>query len=414
MRRDPERSPPEIATRVRRLVDGMRAGGLALAVCAGLVTAAGAAQTDGLMRLADAYLEGEVVPFDGAAAYRYFSEAARRGDQAAALRLAELTLRGIGVERDVDGAMTEIRRLADEGSNSALISLGDAYVRALAGTFDPAASRSAWETAAANGRTDAMLRLADYHRYGILAPADPARAYDYLKAAYEGGNTYALYLMGRGLTEKDFGPAGTPAEGIAMLEDARARGIADAELTLAISRIAGSGVKADPKQGLADLEAMSAAGNLEATLRLVDIYREGFRVDRRMVIRANTKKAREILGAVSPRLNIGERTRQEILMKVAENRSQRYEGLPEDLGRISPYDRPGTLRRILRINENAFVLYVQARLTDFGYYQGRIDGQLTGATIRAVNAYCGAIDAGSFCADGPLSSRGAYVLSNTL
>lgn len=397
-------------------LSGRRSAFLAVAWALGLLVAPApsSAQTASpvpLMRLADAYLEGEVVPYDPEAAYSYYVQARDLGDPTAGLRLAELQMRGVGVERDFEAGLAEITRRAEDGSSSALVLLGDAYARGWAGRIDPDAARAAWEKAAAAGRTDAMMRLAEFYRYGILAPESPGEARRYFEQAADSRDPEIVYLFGRALAEGDLGGAADVRRGLDILTTASTRGNGEAAVALALARIDGDGLPSNPRAGLAELTELAGRGNVAAALRLVEIHRDGRRVNRVQAVRKDLRKARQELDRIAPKLTMADKVRQELLIDVAAARAGQYAPLYDRLMEFPAGQRPDFVRRAVRSDENAFVYFVQRRLDELGFPVRQASGLLDRSTIGAIGDYCRSLQAETLCRNGPLSGSGVHVLS---
>lgn len=139
------------------------------------------------MRAGFIYRDGLTGQVDGAEAYRWFSEAMKRGDLEAPLMLGDLYARGLGVRQD--------------------------YARAA----------ELYRTAANFGRSaDAQYRLGDLYAYGRGLPQDYALAIDWLRKAGLRGHAGAQSYLGS-FYENGFGIDRDPVEAFVWYSLAAAR-----------------------------------------------------------------------------------------------------------------------------------------------------------------------------------------------
>jgi TPR repeat protein len=363
-----------------------------------------------LLRLGELILDGRLLEYDPSQALVYFSKAADLGDRTARLRIAEMSLRGIGSEPDVDEALREIKVLADDGSLSALVSLGDIYSFGYAGFIDREAALEAYEKASDAGSIAASLRLAEIHRYGWFGRKNTRKAYRYLAHAKSLGNSYALYLMGTGLVEGEFRQIGRPRSGLEMFRKAEDLGVADATVALAMRRNNRSAQLLPRTKLLNKLSGMADSGNIEAALRLFDFYLDPKNWGARQPSARNIQRARSQLEKVAEKVDPGELEYRQLLLDILSSSKSGYASLYSRIEEVPPRSRPSLMRRILRSNPNAFFYFVQMRLAEEGYFNGRVDGFLKRRTISAILEYCSSLRVRSLCRNGPLSVQTTRLL----
>jgi TPR repeat protein len=130
------------------------------------------------MRAAVIYRDGLTGKPDGAEAYRWFTEAMKRGDLDAPLMLGDLYARGLGVRQDYARAAELYRTAANFGhSAEAQYLLGDlyAYGRGLPQDYTLAI---AWlRKAALHRHAGAQSYLGSFYEYGFGIDRDPVEAY---------------------------------------------------------------------------------------------------------------------------------------------------------------------------------------------------------------------------------------------
>jgi TPR repeat protein len=364
-----------------------------------------------LTRLGDLYLEGRLKPYDPVIAFGFYSEAAELGNENARVRVAEMTVRGQGNPRNVEIGLSQLRALAVEGSLKALVSLGDIYSRGHAGHIDAKAALKAYTDAAGKNDLTAIMRLAEVYRIGTIAKKDSGRSFHYLKNASDAGSSFAMMTAGQGLIDGEFKKSGFAASGINLLQQAEDRGSPEASVAFSMLRHDEHSVPRSVSERLDLLIELARTGNTAAALKLVAIYREGHSWDGGGHTRKNTAEARTILAQVAPKLSPGVLAREQFLVDVLSSPKHRYPKLYERLNEIAPPDRPSVMRRLLRANSNAYMYFVQRLLEEKKFYKGKANGTLTGATIRAINAFCASLNARELCRSGPLSPSTTHFLT---
>lgn len=138
-------------------------------------------------------------------AFRYFQQAADKGNTEAMFRVADMLARGALGERDYNGAFQWYERAANQGHVAATTMLADCYLRGLGVERNPERAVQLLEVASNFGDTNAMDLLGDLIRRGVGVPQrDPARAFQLFKRAAElgdldaQGNLGVMYMIGDG------------------------------------------------------------------------------------------------------------------------------------------------------------------------------------------------------------------------
>jgi TPR repeat protein len=346
---------------------------------------------------------------DPALAFRYYTQAADAGSNSAVTRMAGMLLRGEGVSRDVTRGLALLEQSARGGSASALVEMGDAYARGKTGSVDITAALEAYKAAAKLGNTVALVRLADIYRYGLLSTKSKSQAFEYLERAVEQGNEYAQYMMGQALIDGEFGSARKAREGIDLLVRGARSGNPDAAAALAVLDWGVPDGMFSSNNKIDRLHDLAAAGNIAASLKLVEAYRVGHGGRKQGITSQNLVMARKELDRISKRIDPAEYEIQRLLLDLKTARRADFPNLFKRIKKLAPSERPGAIRRVLQVSPNAFVYLVQLQLAEEGYYNGTVNGLMTSSTITAIQGLCKSLNAKSLCRHGPLSPQ-AYTL----
>ena len=337
--------------------------------------------------------------------FQYYAKAANAGSGSATIRMAEMLVLGEGTARDIDSGITLLKQAGQAGNASAYLILGDIFARGLSGKLDIPAAFSAYETAANNGSIDALVRLADIYKYGLLSTTNKTRSYNYLKTAAVSGNDYALYMLGRGLVDRDFGSMGTIKQGIDLLTEADHRNVPDASVRLAMLDKGWHPERFEATSKIGRLKELAAQGNVAAGLRIVEAYRDGFELRKNGITGQDLNKARTELLALSDQIEPIESEVQSLLIDLKVARKSEYPHIYKRVKSLPATKRPGALRQVLRVNPNAFIYLLQLQLSENGIYEGSANGLMTKKTIESIKAHCDSLNAQKFCRRGPLSPQ---------
>jgi TPR repeat protein len=375
------------------------------------VRAASGGSTDASLRLGDGFSAGKIVAVDLARAFAHYRKAAESGSKTGQLRMAEMLARGQGVPQDIAAGYRMVRNLVDEQDSRALLALGDLLSRGDAGPIDAQAAIRAYEAAADAGLADAFMRLGDLYREGVIVRRRADLAVDYYRRAADAGNPYGLYALGLGYMEGQLSGYGSPADAVVLLQDAEAAGVSDAVIAIANGVLFGYGTTRDVPGALAILDEAAVAGNVSASLRLVEIYRDGIVDGRTRLIRKDLDLARRYLSDVEDRLDRGASLHEAMLLDAASGTEQAYERIFGLAQEISPRSQEALLRELLTVNANAYTYVVQSQLDRLELFSGAKTGTLDRPTIRAINSYCALKQVEALCRLGPMSSQTARVLA---
>ncbi|MEI2298797.1 tetratricopeptide repeat protein [Ensifer sp. MJa1] len=372
--------------------------------------AAGLDETEALVRLGDFYSDGNTVAVDLPKALDYYRQAAEKGSAIGAVRAGAMIARGHGTTQDVETGRAMVKKATESGEGEAYVVMGDLLTRGDAGKPDVSAAIKQYDEAASLGWTQGLIRLGDLYRDRKLLPSNGRRAVGYYRQAAEAGDPYGLLILGTTLSESQLRSVGRPADGVAALREAEAKGLDDAVVALADAMLYGMGTKRNPKGAAALLEQASANGNIAATRHLISYYRDGRRFGRSTYFNADMDRAQELFIEVSPRLSRGDLLVEEMLFSAANSR-RNYQSIVDRMPELSMESRQSLIRMMRTTHQNAYIYLAQHRLKEIGFYTGPINGVLTGATTRAVNRYCASKSMQSACRYGPMSSQAGDVLS---
>ena len=157
-----------------------------------------------IMRLAQAYRDGEGVSPDPGAAFQLLLEAAKAGVPSAMQKVADAYKNGTGAQADEGQWVLWLTKAAAHGDEEALFQLGVAEVT---GEIDPSVASQAYMEAAEGGSTIAMRQLAQAFRHGAGVTRSDEIAIGWLKKAAAAGDAAAMreigeaYRSGIGATE---------------------------------------------------------------------------------------------------------------------------------------------------------------------------------------------------------------------
>lgn len=365
--------------------------------------------TDALVRLGDFYSDGMTVAVDLPRALDYYRQAAARGSVAGAVRAGAMTARGQGTAQDVAVGRAMVRRATESGEGEAHVVMGDLLSRGDAGSPDISAAMREYAEAAALGWTQGLIRLGDLYREGKLQPSNGRRAAGYYRQAAEAGDAYGLLILGSALSESLLRNAGKPADGVAALRQAEFMGLKDAVVPLADAMLYGMGTKRDAKAATALLGQAAEEGNITAARHLISYYRDGRRYGRTTFIRADPKRARQLFAELSPWLSRGDRLVEEMLFSAEASGSGSQ--IVARMHELSVEQRQSLIRMMRTTYPNAYIYLTQHQLKQAGYYNGPVNGVLSGTTTRAVNRYCVSKSMRNACRYGPMSSQAGDILS---
>jgi len=309
-------------------------------------------------------------------------------------------------------ALQQLEAMA-ETSTRAMTALGDHYARDDGvAPADRAKATEYYERALSLGDKSARTRLGVLYRNGVGTPANPARALELLSAAADEGDSWAMFHLAQGHLRRKFGSASRPDQVVVMLRRAKDAGNPQAVAALSNLYLWGrGGVKRDPKRSVALLEEAADQGNAVAARNLIAIYRDG----RGKQIRRDRGKAASYLQKYAKLFTQDDLANEQLLNDTARASAASNS---EELAKNYAEGDAATKRRILMAlrggNQNAYVLLLQRRLKAAGRYDGKLDGQLSISTIKAINDFCQSANIREQCRRGPLSVEAASALAGVV
>jgi TPR repeat protein len=359
-----------------------------------------AGETKALLNLGDQYRDGSGVAQDIQAALGYYRQAAALGDAKAMLRLGEILALGKGVDASPAEGLALTRKSADLGDIGAMILLGDLLALGFDGADKRKLAIAEYERAAAKGRTLALVKLAVAYQDGQIVSADAEKAISYYREAIAAGRSDAMLGLGKAFVERRFAGQGSLAEGVALLKEALVRGAPEAAVVLSDCYINGLGVPKNADKAIALLKDEWAKGNVRAGLRLISLYRDG----RKKAIEPDRFLAEYYLRSVSHKLDATAAQIEKLLMKAAvEKAGLEFASFREELQQIPMPSRTFVVRKLRAINPNAYVYLVQVQLGELNIFQGKPNGTLSRATVRAMFQYCVKHRPAEVCRLGPMT-----------
>lgn len=355
-----------------------------------------------LTRVGDLYRDGSLVPADPDKAFRSYDLAASKGNTVGKIRLADCYIRGFGTVVDRSRGLSMLNEVANSGDLNAMQMTGD-YLRA--GEYIEADSQSAidaYERLAEGGNLSGYTKIAEMYIDGTAGVKNPQKAIRYYEKAIQAGLPGAELGLLNAHVNGRLGKLSTPALSFKKLIRLANGGNAEAVVTVANAYYWGSGgAEKNPKRAIAMLTKASESGNMNASRRLLVIYRDapGGRVSQSITL------ARKVLEGMKDRLDPISYKREKLIIdaSVARTPAEMSE-VATTFGEISTFSRPATLFSIKSANANAYVFIVQKRLSDAKLYDGPISGLLTASTIRVINSICETGMGKERCKKGPLDS----------
>lgn len=157
-----------------------------------LVSRAEAGDSDAAFELGEIYREGEQVPQDWKAAFRWYHLGATQGDAEAQNNLGSMYQNGLGCERDSTLAAHWYRQSAELGNAVAQFNLGKRFQVGDGVDLDLAKAAHWYTLAAKQGNTDAICDLGTMMRLGHGGPRDLVSAAAMHLVAAKAGDPVAI------------------------------------------------------------------------------------------------------------------------------------------------------------------------------------------------------------------------------
>jgi TPR repeat protein len=351
------------------------------------------------------YRDGSLVPVDQAKAFGYFEQAMQEGDIAAQSQVAEAYIKGYGVAVDIDKGMELLRQAADRGSAGALQSLGNYLVRGDFVKADPIQGIKLIEEARNAGSNYANLLLAQIYRDGISIPRNPKKSIAYFEQAVATGQPGAELMLAQSHVYRVFGSVSDRKKGLAMLKKLVNNGDEEAVVMMANVLYNGSGVSPQPQKAVAMLKEAADKGNLTAARRLIALYRDAPGAK----IQQSLTKAREILNSISSKIGPANTARENILLELVFARSvSDFERIESLFWELPTSARFGVFTVMPRMNPNAYTYILQKSMASQNLYNGKLNGLLTGPTVRAIQDLCARGANPGRCSKGPLDFEAVH------
>jgi TPR repeat protein len=396
-----------------------------------------------MMGLGEIYAQGDLVKKDLAKALEYYESARQKGTAVAATKIGDLYYRqsqSIGV--NPADALAYYQEGFDKGDVWATIGLGDVYRDGLITTQDLGKALSLYEQALAKGNVPAHSRLGELLlRYPVELGQNSAKAIPILQAGAALNDPWSYFFLAEAYkdgtaTDKNVAAAkvnyqkaydagakpayaalcdllllGTRSEqsqGLKLAKQGIKAKLPGLYPVLANASFYGRGLPYDPKAGIRLLEQASKAGDVPATMRLVQVYSSGLG----KVIQRNPKKAKSLLEKVSTQISEPRLESERLFLFGASASSPtQYNEFSQKLDGLSPAARIAAARRVSSSNPNAFVYSLQRLLRDRGAYNGDLNGMLTSKTLSAFRRECLNVASKPVCDKGPLSPEMRSVLA---
>lgn len=351
-------------------------------------------------------------PFDPADAFEFYRAAADLGDADAAYRVGSAFRTGNGgVEADRALALKYLLIADAGGDERGLVRLGDIYRRGADLGLDQSLAADYYRRAGETGDAAALYQLGNIYRDGLgsMQP-DATAAVEAYKKAIAAGNNLAKLGLARGYLAGQFGE-GHGAEARGLLDAAITSNVAGAKFELARGYISGRQIPRDVPKAMDLLNQAIADGDVNAGRYLIRLLTEG----RIRGVPAGKRAAAAALEQITPLLAADVLNFEAAIVDASAPASAAdFAALDTRFAALDQANQRALFARILTVNENAYVLLLQKRLSELGYYQGSQNGQLTASTIAALNKACDEKQIGSQCRAGPLSEATREALSTAL
>lgn len=350
--------------------------------------------------------------------------------------------RDFGPASDPRKGIALLEQLAQQNDPRAQIELAKALANPSYGVADFERARLILEPLGDAGDAEALFQLARLYRSGLGVDRSIPRANELYLASAEAGNGRALIEAAD--MERRRGLLSTAR---ATLQRAMDENVPDADLAFARALVENHfDNDADRPRGVAILKTGVDQGRLPHALLAMDLLSDWrqFSMNTQQLLDigeaaaddGDTRAAQTLLRFVRERRGLVPSARQlqadyitrygdilpadvlaaeRVLLTLDRNRGRNV-GVPvlEQLNTLSDSEYNSALVAVARENENAYTYVLQSELRRLGLYGGRLSGNMTPATLRAVLQLCR--DGGYFeeCEDGPLASTAVQLVVATL
>jgi TPR repeat protein len=364
-----------------------------------------AGNTFAYVRIGDIYRDGRLLPVDLQKAFSYYEKAAEAGSVSGKTRVADAYIKGLGVERDQARGLSLLKDVGESGNLTAYQQAAD-YLRS--GEYvgsDPQEALATYIRSAEAGNPDGYTRVAQMYLDGTAGQVDHKKAIEYYEKATAAGSKGAASALANAHITKRLGRLSDPKKAMAQLTALSAEG--DKNATVMLSN-AYYFADRSPGKAINLLEEAVKEGSSPAALRLISFYRDA----PSGLIKKSPKDALRILEAARSGMNPDVIESESLLIMVSSaSRISDFEKIYESLQNIPVTVRPDALSAMARVNPNAYVYVAQRHLRERGLYSGRLNGLLTSETIRSISQLCSSGAAPDRCRLGPLSPQAVRLVS---
>ncbi len=302
-----------------------------------------------MYNLGIAYERGEGVEKNPSEAFRWFSNAADKGDRDGLFKTGEAYHHGRGVGKNINTAFDWYRKAAAKDHVAAMHSIALMYADG-SGVSRDYKQALRWSRKAADaGHASSMNLLGVIYRRGLGVSRDDRESVHWYRKAAEKGLASAMYNLGN-MYEKGAGVSRSYKEAVSWYRKAAEGGLASAMYNVGVMYLNGRGVDRDYREAVHWTRKAADKGDPDAMHNLGAMYDRGHGV-----ARDHAEAARWMARALEQGHDFS--VKQMASNSRAWNRQFRRE-----------------LQKILR---------------DEGYYKGSIDGAFGSGTLQAIRRYAG-------------------------
>ncbi|MEX5598470.1 tetratricopeptide repeat protein [Pseudophaeobacter sp. C1-32P7] len=379
--------------------------------------AAAADHTAAQAVLGKVLLDGFYVEADPERGVRLLRTAADKGNLLAEETLGQALLWGVGTPADPGKARDYLSLAAQKGSPDAMRTLGEQLISGRIMEQDLATGVQLLERAVDIGDAEAKVALGTLLFFGGDLPKDRPRATALFKDAAMAGNGEGLLHLGADMMwrQKDrktakalliqsgelgtgaawatlaegamFGYLGKDRRGQfeTFAEKARAAGEPRIAKLEALRQLYGINMRASGPDAIDMLEQASEDGNPEAAKFLIQLVRDGNRLN----VRKSPKQATKYLERYSHLLDEADRERLEFTLKLAgTRRSDRYDEFLAEFKSRPDLKSTDFGMDIFASNPNFAIFVLQSRFKQQGKAVGPLDGYAGPRTLKALWNAC--------------------------
>ena len=348
--------------------------------------------------LGRAFLWGEGTPADPIKAHSYLNSAAMKGSPNAMRTLGEQLIDGRIMDQDIAAGVLLLERAADTGDAKAEVALGKLLFYGGSLPKDRPRATALFKAAAKAGNGEGILHLgADM----MWRRVDPKAAKALLIQSGELGTGAAWATLAEGAM---FGYLGADRRGQfeAFAEKARAAGETRVAKLEALRQLYGINMRASGPDAIHLLEQASEDGNPDAAKFLIQLVRDGNRLN----VRKAPEQAAIYLEKYSQLLDPADRERLSFTLKLASTRrfdqfdqfATEFESRPDLKTTAFGMD-------IFASNPNFAIFVLQSRFKQQGKAIGPPDGFAGRRTLKALSRACRTLPDTSPCLDAVMQPK---------